>query len=212
MLLGLGAGGALFVVYRLARGRLRRAAAPARFATEAVLVVDLVESTRLAAHYGDGAAMRGRLLLRELARAEGEKRGLVFAESTGDGCLMTFATVREAVETARALLAALARQSSDADPPLAMRAAITYGEVLLDEGGGRHGTVLNKAFRLDGLTEDQLVDVGAETSVRPFPRQNRLLLDEEAARESEPSEIAVQPVGFCRLKGLSGLHRVYEAV
>lgn len=207
-------GVAVFVGYRVLRRRRRRVTAPAGFATEAVLVVDLVESTRLAAHYGDGAAMRARLLLRQHARAEGEKRGLIFTESTGDGRLMTFATVPDAVETARALLAGLARQSRDheADPPLAMRAAIIYGEVLLDGRGGRHGTVLNKAFRLDGLTEDQFVDVGRDTSERAFPRLNRLLLDEEAAHESERSGIAVRPVGFCRLKGLSGLHRVYEAV
>lgn len=92
-----------------------------------------------------------------------------------------------------------------------MRAAIAYGEVLLDRRGGRHGAVLNKAFRLEGLTEDQRVPVADHAEPHAFPRQDCVLLDEEAAQESERHGVRVRPLGFFRLKGFSGLHAVYEA-
>jgi len=57
------------VVYRVTRARWRRQPGPAAFVTEAVLVVDLVQSTHLATHYGDGVAMRARTLLRDQALA-----------------------------------------------------------------------------------------------------------------------------------------------
>jgi len=50
----LAAGGLL--MYRVLRARAERRGGPARFRTEAVLVVDLVDSTHLATHYGDGVA------------------------------------------------------------------------------------------------------------------------------------------------------------
>lgn len=200
---------AAFAVHRLVRRRRRRGVPSANLVTEAVLVVDLAGSTRLATHYGDATAMRARLELRDRARAEAEPRGLLFTERTGDGRLMTFRSVRDAVDTARSLVASLASSSADPGPALAMHAALTYGELLVDARGGRHGTVLNKAFRLDALTEEHLVQVDGDVETPRLPSESRVLLDEEAAQESERVGIPVRALGFCRLKGFSGLHRVY---
>jgi class 3 adenylate cyclase len=204
--------GVAFLVYRVVRRRRRRRGLPsANLVTEAVLVVDLVGSTRVATHYGDAAAMRARLELRDRARVEAERRGLLFTERTGDGRVMTFRSVRDAVDTASALASGLAESPPDRDrgPAVAMHAAITYGELLVDARGGRHGTVLNKAFRLDALTEDQLVHVDGDVETARLPSDNRILLDEEAAQESERIGTRARKLGFCRLKGFSGLHRVY---
>jgi len=59
------------------------------FVSQVVFVVDLVESTQLATHYGDGLAMRARTALKDRTLALAEKHRVDFTENTGDGSLMT---------------------------------------------------------------------------------------------------------------------------
>lgn len=74
----------------------------------------------------------------------------------------------------------------------------------------RHGATINKAFRLEGITEKNFTHVEGESKRHDIPDSDRIFLDEEAAQELTASEIPVRSVGFCRLKGFSGLHRVFE--
>ena len=198
--------------YRLTRGRWRRGKAAATVVTEAVLVVDLVQSTHLATHYGDGLAMRARTVLLDRTLAAARVHGLVFAESTGDGSFTTFRSVGSAVRTALALLAELRERPPDLAPapPLSVRAGITYGEILLDGRGARHGAVINKAFRLEGLQREAFVHVEEDAMGPEIPEHNRVFLDEEAAQEARSSGFALEATGFARLKGFTGLHRVYQ--
>ncbi len=214
VLVGVGLAGAGLVAYRVGRARRRRRPGPASFVSEAVLVVDLVDSTTLATHYGDGLAMRARTILRERALAAVEGQGLAFAESTGDGYLLTFPSVVGAVKTATALLTDLRDRPPDLSPgpPLAVRAGISYGEILLDARGGRHGAAMNKAFRLEGLSCESFAPVGQKGRPPEVPDRNRIFIDEEAAKELGDAGAPQRLVGFCSLKGFSGLHRVYEVL
>jgi class 3 adenylate cyclase len=198
-------------LYRVARSWRRRRRGPAGFVSEAVLVVDLVESTRLATHYGDGLAMQARNALRERALGAAESRRLTFAEHTGDGYLMTFASVVDAVRTAIALLEDLRDRPPDVSPgpSLAVRAGISYGEILLDKTGARHGAVINKAFRLEGLAPDDIDTRGDAGTSRAIPARDRILLDEDAAQELKTEGLRVHLLGLSPLKGFSGLHQVY---
>ena len=92
------------LVLWIAKARTSRPLGPARVVTEAVLVVDLVDSTRLATHYGDVLAMRARTVLTERTLVATEGHRLAFAESTGDGSFMTFPSALDAVQTATELL------------------------------------------------------------------------------------------------------------
>jgi hypothetical protein len=58
VLVGGAIAGAGFFASRITRSQVRGRYAPMSFVTEAVLVVDLVESTHLATHYSDGLASR----------------------------------------------------------------------------------------------------------------------------------------------------------
>ena len=185
---------------------------PAGIVTEAVLVVDLVDSTKLATHYGEGPAMRVSNYLEEKLLDKAHSRGVTFVESTGDGCLSTFPSVAKAVRTAGALL----RRLQDLPPelalgqPLALRAAVTYGEILIDTRGKRHGTAINKAFRLMSVQQAAFVNVEGETHLERIPERNRTFLDEDAANELGSEVADVRQVGVCRLKGFSGFHRVFD--
>ena len=205
------AAGALGVYAAL---RLRRRAA-VRALNEAVLVVDLVESTHLATHYGDTLAMRARNALKDRALDVARLHGLAFAESTGDGWFMTFPSVAAAVESSIGLLRSLREDPPDLAPapPLEARAAVSFGEILLDARGRRHGAVINRAHRLVGLSHASFARVEGEGGGSgEIPDRNRILLDEEAAQELRAAEAPRRFLGFCSLKGFPGLHRVYEVV
>ena len=73
---------------------------PAGVVHEAVLALDLVNSTELANHFGDRLAMRARNFLEEASAAAGRSQGLTFIESTGDGSMMTFPSVFAATQAA----------------------------------------------------------------------------------------------------------------
>lgn len=97
-------------------------------------------------------------------------------------------------------------------PPIEARAAIAYGEILLDARGNRHGATINKAFRVMGLSQASFARVEGAAESPAVPDRNRILLDEEATQELRAAEAPRRFVGFCRLKGFSGLHGVYEVL
>lgn len=186
--------------------------APAGMVIEAVLAVDLVDSTQLATRHGDGLAMRARNVLARRALAAAEPQGVTFVENTGDGCMMTFPSVTAAAQAAAKLLRGLHDRPPDMapGPPLEIRAATAYGEILLDSRGVRHGAAINKAFRLMSVSNDAFVSVEGEERLPEIPDRNRVFLDEDAANELESAQFAFHQVGVCRLKGFNGFHRVYE--
>ena len=191
------------------RRRWRRA--PAAIVDEAVLAVDLVNSTQLAARHGDALAMRARVLLERRALAAARAHGVAFVETTGDGCMMTFVSVDAAAAAALKLLRGLRERAPDMapGPPLEVRAGLTYGEIVLDARGVRHGAVINKAFRLMSVAPEAFVAVPGEERLEEIPDRNRVFVDEDAAKEIQSVTGALQQVGVCRLKGFAGFHRVY---
>lgn len=211
VLVGVVAAVAGVLAYRAwSRRRWRRA--PAGVVVEAVLAVDLVNSTWLATHHGEELAMRARNLLERRALAAAQREGATFVENTGDGSMMTFASVLAAARAATALLRGLRDRPPEMAPApvLEVRAAITYGQILLDARGGRHGATINEAFRMMSVAADAFVTVEGEERAVEIPDRNRLFLDEDAANELGSTGLTVRQAGVCRLKGFSGFHRVYE--
>jgi len=192
------------------RRRWRRA--PAGVVIEAVLVVDLVDSTLLATHHGDELAMRARNLLERRALEAANAQGVTFVENTGDGCMMAFPSVPSASQAASTLLRGLRDRPPDMTPgpALEVRAAITYGQILLDSRGSRHGASINEAFRLMSVNGDAFVIVEREERLTEIPDRNRVFLNEDAANELGAAQVPIRQAGVCRLKGFSGFHRVYE--
>lgn len=192
--------------------RRRWQRAPAGVVIEAVLVVDLVNSTWLATHHGEELAMRARNVLERRALAAANPQGVTFVENTGDGCMMTFPSALAAAQTASKLLRGLRDRPPEMvpGPPLEVRAAVTYGEILLDSRGARHGAAINEAFRLMSVPNEAFVAVEGEERLPEIPDRNRVFLGEDAANELRRADAAFRQVGVCCLKGFSGFHRVYE--
>jgi hypothetical protein len=197
------------VTFRVLRSRLRWRAGPAGFVSEAVLAVDLMDSTRLATHYGEAVALRARNALEEQVRRLTET-GRTYLETTGDGCLVTFPAVAPALEAAVALVREWHERPPDLGPAgrLDLRAGVTYGEILLDARGARHGAAINKAYRLLSVKPRDLADVKVEAEGTALSERTRILVDEEAAQEAGRAD-GVRFVGYARLRGFTGLHGVY---
>ncbi len=214
LLLGVGVTAAGFFAYRVIWSRARPRRGPAGFMTEAVLVVDLVDSTHLATHYGNGLAMQARTMLKDRTLAATKGHSLAFAENTGDGYFMTFPSVVNAAQVAITLLRELRDAPPDLSPkrPLDVRVGISYGETLIDAKGARHGAVINRAFRLEGLTRESFAQMEGGLRPEAIPDRNRIFLDEEAAQELRTDGIPMRFLGFCSLKGFSGLHQVHEVL
>ena len=200
------------VLAHRAWSRRRWHRAPAGAVVEAVLVVDLVNSTWLATHHGEELAMRARSVLERRSLAAANPEGVTLVESTGDGCMMMFPSVLAAARAAAKLLRGLHDRPPGMapGPPVEVRAAIAYGEILLDSRGARHGSTMNKAFRLMNVPGDAFVRVAGEESLSEIPDRNRIFMDEDATNELGHVGDAFHQVGVCRLKGFSGFHRVYE--
>lgn len=197
------------VLVHRAWARRRWREAPAATVNEAVLAIDLVNSTSLASLHGDAIAMRARNFLEQRSLEAGRAFGVSFVESTGDGCMMTFPSVNSALQAATTLLRQIRGHPPDLSPAPApeVRAAITYGEILLDSRGGRHAAAISKAFRLMAVTRDAFVAVEGEVRLEDIPDRNRIFIDEDAAAGF--SKDSMRQVGVCRLKGFNGFHRVF---
>ena len=192
--------------------RRRWSRPPAGVIHEAVLALDLVESTQLAIRYGDRFAMRACNFLEALALEVGRANNTTSIESTGDGCRMTFASLPAAAATARTVLARLHQRPAElaSGPPLELRAGISYGVILLDDRGHRHGATINRAFRLMAVPAGAFVAVPGEPLMQPIPDRNRIFVDEDSIEALRGAGLAFREVGVCTLKGFTGFHRVFE--
>lgn len=122
--------------------------------TEAVLISDMEASTILGAVLGEAKVLQLKEELFDICQRAAHRHDTQFTKSTGDGYLMTFATMGHATAAVRAIVGEIARHNARPGivHPLHIRLALTFGETLCDQLGDRHGQVVNLAFRLITLS------------------------------------------------------------
>jgi class 3 adenylate cyclase len=161
--------------------------------------------------YGEAVALRARNALGDQVRRLTDT-ARTYLETTGDGCLVTFPAVTPALKAAIALVREWKERPPDLGPAsrLDLRAGVTYGEILLDARGARHGAAINKAYRLLGVKPRDLAEVKVDVEGSGLSEWTRILVDEDATQEAGHTA-GVRFVGYARLRGFTGLHAVYEA-
>jgi class 3 adenylate cyclase len=182
------------------------------FINEAILVVDLCGSTRMAVTQGDVFAMRIKNRMKDCVREVAESFRAKFLENIGDGYLITFPTGADAVRAAIKIIQNADDYNKEAPEKekIELRIGINYGELVLDEQGGRHGAAINKVFRIEGIKKDQMQNLGEGLKPEEFLEKNRIFLSEEINEEiKDMKDIQAQLVGVFDLKGFTGLHRIY---
>ena len=188
--------------------------------TEAILVIDIVESTLTSNLFGWYAVGRHSLPdLRTLVSEVAEGRGLRCMRSTGDGYLLTFydpqsaeiAAIR-AVEAAFELLrrSMLRNRQVSEERALNLRCAVHLGEVDI-VANDREGPHISMAFRLEEISRASLPAALNPISPEQFPLQNYVLCSEEVAgilsRRAQPWELS--SIGLLKLKGFPGWREVF---
>lgn len=182
---------------------------------EAILVLDLANSTDIGSKYGDDVAFRLTNRLVEETRPLSAKHRVRFTKSTGDGFLMTFNEVANAVQFAKDILATIRAGNAKfpAHERIDVRIAINCGETRIDDKGDRLGTAVNKTFRVEGVKAANLIPV--ETGMKPeeMPLLNRILITDEVRLELEKTgETQTRVVGLFELKGIAGKHKIHQVI
>jgi class 3 adenylate cyclase len=170
---------------------------------EAVLMLDLVQSTELIRERGDEFF---RDLLRRIetvyipvARAHGTRS----VDGHGDGFLFCFDRTDQALEAVRAMYARLPA-INEAMPPgvaIAFRASLHVGPTVTDPRGNRTGLTVLKAVRLGSVME-MLHGRGAG--------RNSLIVSEEARAALGPAAQNARFLGQVPLRGFPGTHPAYQ--
>jgi adenylate cyclase len=162
----------------------------------AILVADLVGYSRLVAADEDGTLSRLRALRRDLIDpAAAAHRGRI-VKRMGDGCLIEFRSVVEAVRCALELLKGTVERNSGLPPErwLEFRIGIHLGDVVEESDGDLMGDGVNIAARLEGIA-----------------KPGTICLSEDAYRQVKTRlDVAVTDLGRKTLKNIAEPIRAYS--
>ena len=142
----------------------------------AILAADVVGYSRLMAADEKGTHARLKALRQDFIEPKiAEHHGRV-AKLMGDGALVEFASVVDAVECAVAIQSGVAERQAELpeDRRIAFRIGINIGDVII-EGDDIYGDGVNVAARLEALAEPGEICV-ARTRLQPRQEQGRLRL------------------------------------
>ncbi len=191
-------------------------------ASEAIVVIDLVESTFTSNLFGWYAVGRG--LLRELRaaiRRIGADHNIRCMKSTGDGYLVTYgdSTSAElgaihAMDASLSLLEFLRSRNLDPATPeersIGIRVAMHFGQVDVIEND-REGPDVSYAFRLEGVNREALQDAIDPVPAADLPLRNYILYSESVKSILDRRSYDVDPLrlGLFSFKGFVDWHEVY---
>jgi class 3 adenylate cyclase len=178
---------------------------------EAIVVLDMCNSSALANQFGDEQAMNVKRELRRLYLPIVRRWGAQFVKNTGDGYLVTFARAHDAVGSSMQILQYL-RDHNPTVPPheqLRLRFGLNYGETMVDADGDRHGNAVNVAFRVEGVREEQRSE-GSEGR-ESLRLEDRVYITAGIYAELPPAaQAACRPLGHFALKGIAEQQLLYE--
>jgi len=118
----------------------------------AILAADVVGFSRMMGADEEGTLARLKRLRAEVVDpAIAESRGRIF-KTTGDGLLVEFPSVVDAVQCAARVQTTLAQRSSAPEQRIVLRIGVNLGDVIVD-GDDLYGDGVNVAARLEGICD-----------------------------------------------------------
>jgi len=180
---------------------------------EALLVIDIVNSTILVTRFGNSFMADVKQRLEHLVSPISLRHGADFTKGTGDGFLITFPSVTQAISAIREIYGGLAA-ANDGLPEgaeVALRAGLNFGEVIVDHDSDRTGSAVHKTFRLQSVGPKDLIPSEGGITREEFPEKNYVVLGEEATLAlAKAPDTRCRFLGLCELKGFPGIHRIYQ--
>ncbi|MBN1524242.1 MAG: adenylate/guanylate cyclase domain-containing protein [Spirochaetales bacterium] len=180
---------------------------------EAILILDLFDSSRMANMFGDEIAMKITQELNSIALPIFNKYNSEFYKGTGDGYLVTFKKPEEALSAAADILKKVNSRNTKIKDSVEMhiRICLNFGQVTIEPNGDRHGNAVNIAFRVEGVQYRDMKKKKDSINAAQFPVRDRIFLTEDFLEKMEQKQKKkVLSVGSFKLKGISGMHTVYH--
>jgi len=166
------------------------------------MVLDQCGSTRLS-NEDERIAFHLKKRLETISRFALNMNGASFYKGTGDGFLATFPHPHSCLSAALDTLRQIGeRNRRTGNPPLHVRIALHTGTTYLisEDPVDKHGSDINAAFRIEGLTEGNFTALLA-----PLPQHDRILCTSEfrqAIIDSQAQDdITFVECGMARVKG-----------
>lgn len=160
----------------------------------ALLVLDLVQSTRFVRDSGD--TLFGHFIgrIHRIFQVHDSANELLFLKCTGDGFLAVYRTISTALSVARNFL------GSDELKETSIRIALHHGDVKTGPGGDPLGVEVHRVFRVEGVQEADRAEM--ESSQGRLCEMDRILATRQALdRMNSEERNAFQSAGSFRLKG-----------
>jgi class 3 adenylate cyclase len=189
-------------------------------ASEAIVVVDLVQSTAASNLFGWYAVGRSLMRdLRALIAKVGDSRGLRCIKSTGDGYLFTFGNAAaaelaavNAIESCFELLDLIEERNHflPEERAINLRFAVHFGEVDVVEND-REGPHVSYAFRIEAISRRSLSDALNSIPPEQLPLNNYVLCSEAVTGilNRRVDRWVTESLGLLKLKGFSGWNEVF---
>lgn len=131
----------------------------------AMLLIDIVSSSRIVQMEGDSALMKSVMKLKDAIQTSELANKMSFLKFTGDGFLAVFDEVTSAVDLARSL------QSFSSTNPIKLRIVIHYGSVKVAFDGDPVGVEVHRLFRIESLKDADCVSPVKEGQLLPKDSQ-----------------------------------------
>ena len=180
---------------------------------EAVMVVDICESSRMMDLFGDEATYQIKNALEGIMFPIFQRCDSHFVKSTGDGFLVGFPHTEQAVDAAVEILRETQNYNANITdgPEIHLRFGIHFGAVRIRPDGDRHGTNVNIPFRVEGLKGQDLIEVDGGISAGDFPVQDRILVTEAVAHGIKTDKkYDMRYIGLFELKNITGIHKIFQ--
>ena len=194
---------------------LKKSSGIVREIPEAVMVVDICESSKMMDMYGDGATYHMKNALEGIMFPIFKEKKSSFAKSTGDGFLVCFTNSKYALDAAIQILDSVNIYNTKVEngPQVHLRFAIHFGEVRVMPDEDRHGTNINIPFRVEGLKADGLVVVKDGISQEEFTLIDRIFITEAFYNSVlKTGNYTIRYLGLFELKNITDMHKIYQVM
>jgi len=176
---------------------------------EAILVVDIVGSSKIAQVMGDSVASKIKNLLKQSLENNLEKYPAEYFKSTGDGYMIIFSKTFPAVKFSIAFLKDIT--GSGGYKGFHIRIGINYGETYKLVDGDRRGSAVDMAFRIESVKLRDMHQTVIGIKKEDLPRIDRIFISEVVQNFiASKSSVNTRCIGFFELKGFHGRHKIFE--
>jgi class 3 adenylate cyclase len=171
---------------------------------EAIMVLDLCESTRMA-NKDDAMAFHIKRRLESISATALESHHVRFFKRTGDGFLASFPAATDALRAAREIIINLMeRNQRTNNAPIHVRVALHKGKTYTidSESGDVHGNDVNITFRLEGVTA-----AAFEKLENELPEKDRIVCSSVFADEIQGQPDLHVDCAYCGKAMLKGIDK-----